>query len=422
VRVAVVVERFGRDVLGGAETHAALMAGLLAREHDVEVLTTTARDYHEWREGFAAGTELVDGVRVRRFPVAQGRLPSWHAISRLLHDGFEPSSFARLPREVREAFAARVRSWPDALQEEFVHGQGPVAPALVEHLRQARHDRVLFVTYLYPTTFDGLLAVERGRAFVVPTLHDEPPAYLPVFGRRLARAQLLCSTEAEVALVARLYPEAPPRASLLGYGIDLPTARAAAPAFDASSYLLYAGRVDPQKGIPDLLAWYAALRGSMACPPRLVLIGEVAMPLPRMPGLEALGFVSEERKHELLRGALALVHPSPYESLGIVILEAMGSAVPIVVRADCEVMVEHCRRGGGGLWVRDAAEFAVAVARLAADRELCERLGRAGRSFAEREFGLPAYAERLLGWFRPDPAGGEPGSSPRCHGTVTFGA
>lgn len=124
------------------------------------------------------------------------------------------------------------------------------------------------------------------------------------------------------------------------------------------------------------------------------------MPLPRIPGLEALGFVSEDRKRELLRGALALVHPSPYESLGIVILEAMGSAVPIVVRADCEVMVEHCRRGGGGTWVRDGAEFSAAVARLAGDPRLCERLGRAGRAFAEREYGMPAYVERLLGRFR----------------------
>ncbi|MFM7143707.1 MAG: glycosyltransferase family 4 protein [Alphaproteobacteria bacterium] len=409
MRVAVVVQRFGKDVLGGAETHAALMAGILAREHDVEVLTTTARDYHEWREGFPPGVEHVDGLRVRRFPVAQGRTPWWHATSRLLHDGFEPSSFASLPLEVRDAFAERVRAWPDALQEEFLRGQGPVAPELVEHLRQERHDRVLFVTYLYPTTYDGLLAVPRGRAFVVPTLHDEPPAYLPVVGRRLSRARLLCSTEAEVALVARLYPHDPPAASLLGYGIELPSARPAAPAFDDSSYLLYAGRVDPQKGISDLLGWYAALRRAMPRAPRLRLIGEVAMPLPRLPGLEPLGFVSEARKHELLRGALALVHPSPYESLGIVILEAMGAGVPIVVRADCEVLVEHCRRGRAGVWVRDAAEFTAAVGRLAGDPALCDRLGRAGRSFAEGEYGLAAYAERLLGWFRPSPG---PGASP----------
>ena len=99
----------------------------------------------------------------------------------LYHSGYSPilreskdgtSGLTDADGRVREAFAARVRAWPDALQEEFVRGQGPVAPALVEHLRRERHDRVLFVTYLYPTTYDGLLAVSPGRAFVVPTLHD----------------------------------------------------------------------------------------------------------------------------------------------------------------------------------------------------------------------------------------------------------
>ena len=108
------------------------------------------------------------------------------------------------------------------------------------------------------------------------------------------------------------------------------------------------------------------------------------------------------------------MHPSPYESLGIVILEAMGAAVPIVVRADCEVLVEHCRRGGAGVWVRDGAEFSAAVRRLASDPGLCDSLGRAGRAFAEREYGLPAYAERLLGWFRP----GEDGGSGRSGGVA----
>lgn len=401
MRIAVVVQRFGEDILGGAETHAGLMARLLAREHEVEVVTTTARDYHEWRDAYPEGRTEEGGLVVRRFRVAQGRQPGWHALSRLLHDGFEASGFARLSAEARAAFAGRVRAWPDALQEEFVRGQGPVAPGLLAHLREAAHDRVLFVTYLYPTTYDGIAAVAPGRASVVPTLHDEPPAYLPVFGRRLQRARLLCSTQAEIALLGRLHPGVAFDSRLLGYGIDLPAARPAAaygaPADGRAAYLLYAGRIDSQKGIIDLLDWYRVLRETMPSPPRLVLVGEAAIPLPRLPGLEPLGFVDEGRKIELMRGALALVHPSPYESLGIVLLEAMGCATPILVRGSCEVMVEHCRRGGGGIWVDDAAGFAVAVQRLAADPGLCRALGRAGRVFVEAEYAMPAYARRILG-------------------------
>lgn len=403
MRIAVVVQRFGEGILGGAETHAGLMARLLAREHEVEVLTTTAREYHEWRDELPEGRTEEGGLVVRRFRVEQGRLAAWHASSRLLHEGFEAADFARLPAASRAAFAARVRAWPDALQEEFVRGQGPIAPGLVRHLREARYDRVLFVTYLYPTTYDGLAAVEPGRASVVPTLHDEPPAYLPVFGRRLGRARLLCSTESEIALVRRLHPDGPTDVRLLGYGIDLPAVRGedsyGIPR-EQAPYLLYAGRIDTQKGIPDLLEWYRALRETCARPPRLVLVGESALPLPRLPGLEPMGFVEETRKLDLMRGALALVHPSPYESLGIVLLEAMACGTPVLVRSACDVMVEHCRRGGGGLWVGDAEEFCAAVTRLLDAPATCRALGRSGRAFVAREYSMSSYSQRILDEFR----------------------
>jgi glycosyltransferase involved in cell wall biosynthesis len=402
MRVAVVVQRYGADILGGAETHAALMAGILARQHEVEVLTTTARDYHEWREAHPPGVSEEGGVRVRRFPVARGRDAVWPALNRLLHDGFSSGEFALLPEAVRAAHAQRVRAWPDALQEAFIRGQGPHAPDLHDWLRRTPYDRVLFVTYLYPTTYDGLAAVPAGRARVVPTLHDEAPAYLPVFGRRLARAKLLCSTDTEVALVRRLYPDVAIDARRIGYGITLPPDGGPADAA-AEAFLLYAGRIDVQKGVPQLLRWYRALRRGVARPPRLVMIGELAMPVSGEEGVDVRGFVDEREKLRLMREALALVHLSPYESLGIVVLEALGCRTPVLVHADSAVMVEHCRRSGAGLWLRDAAELAAAVGRLSSDPGLRAALGARGRRYVEREFGLDAYAERLAAEFVPEP-------------------
>jgi glycosyltransferase involved in cell wall biosynthesis len=402
MRLAVVVQRYGSEVLGGAETHAALMARILARRHAVEVLTSTAREYQTWKSYYPPGPCVVDGVAVRRFPVVQGRRPAFAQLYDMLYGGLDSSRFARSDPAVRLAHAARVRTWPDALQEEFIHAQGPLCPELLGYLRDTPFHRVLFVTYLYPPTFDGLAAVPPGRARVVPTLHDEPPAYLPVFGRRLRRAELLCSTHAEVTLTARLYPDVPQRARVIGYGIPLPAAYGAGGRPSAEPFLLYAGRVDVHKGIPELLGWYRALRETLPRPPRLVLIGERAMPLGAARGVEARGVVSEEEKLELMRSALALVHPSPFESLGIVLLEAMACATPIVVHASSEVMVEHCRRGGGGLWVRDAADFVAAVSRLASSPELRARLGAHGRAYVEGEYSLDTYATRLFKEFPPD--------------------
>lgn len=394
MRIEIVVQRYGAD-LGGAERHAALMAGLLARHHDVEVLTTTAGDYHTWSAAHPPGLSEIDGVRVRRFPVAQGRTRSWFTVSRALHEGFTPSDFARLPAEARDAFAARVRGWPESLQEDFIHGQGPIAPELLTTLERGEFDRVLFVTYLYPTTYDGLAVVDPERARVVPTLHDEPPAYLPVFGRRLARATLLCSTEAEIRLLSRLYPETTPRARLLGYGIDVP-ADPPPRSRHEEPFLLYAGRIDVHKGIGELLEWYEAVRRCEPSPPRLVLIGEPSMPLPDVPGLEVRGYVPEAEKVDLMRRALAFVHPSPFESLGIVLLEAMAVGTPLLVNARSDVMVEHCRRASAGLWVRDGAELTAAVRKLAESLDLRSSLGANGRAYVEREYGLATYEQHLL--------------------------
>ena len=75
MKLAVVVQRYGAEINGGAELHARYVAEHLARHHDVEVVTTCARDYVTWRNDLPAGTEQVNGVRVRRFPVSRERDP-----------------------------------------------------------------------------------------------------------------------------------------------------------------------------------------------------------------------------------------------------------------------------------------------------------------------------------------------------------
>ncbi len=55
VKLAVVVQRYGADINGGAELHARYIAELLARRHTVEVLTTCAHDYVTWRDEYPAG-------------------------------------------------------------------------------------------------------------------------------------------------------------------------------------------------------------------------------------------------------------------------------------------------------------------------------------------------------------------------------
>jgi len=72
-RVAFVVQRYGREVLGGAEELCRQVAERLAGRFAVAVLTTCARDYLTWKDAYRPGSETLAGVEVHRFPVARTR-------------------------------------------------------------------------------------------------------------------------------------------------------------------------------------------------------------------------------------------------------------------------------------------------------------------------------------------------------------
>ncbi|TME70075.1 MAG: glycosyltransferase family 1 protein, partial [Chloroflexi bacterium] len=58
----IVVQRYGDIAGGGAEPHARAVAQRLRPYFNVEVATTTARDYWTWSNEFTAGLTAVDGI------------------------------------------------------------------------------------------------------------------------------------------------------------------------------------------------------------------------------------------------------------------------------------------------------------------------------------------------------------------------
>ena len=106
------------------------------------------------------------------------------------------------------------------------------------------------------------------------------------------------------------------------------------------------------------------------------------------------GFVSEERKRELLRAAWATVLASPKEGWGITNVEAAACGTPAVA-ADAPGLRESVRHGETGLLVPygDAAALADALGAFAGDPARVETLGAAARRFAEG-FSWERAAER----------------------------
>jgi len=373
MRLAFVVQRYGLDVHGGAELHSRQWAERLAAQHQVEVLTTCARDYLTWADHYAPGVETINGVRVQRFAVDAPR---------------DMAAFDR--------FSQAIFGQPHTREQEieWMRRQGPYASALFQAISEQRDrfDRFIFMTYLYCTTFFGLPLV-REKAVLVPTAHDEPPIHLGIFRELFSAPRyIIYNSPAERVMLRHLFGLSDVPGREVGVGVELPPEPAEEEC--APPTLLYIGRIHPSKGCEQLYDYFVRYRATAARPLRLVFAGRADMAMPEHPDVVYSGFVSEAEKQWLLHQCSMLVLPSAFESLSIVCLEAWAAGKPTLVHA-VPVLREQTLRSGGGLFYSCYEEFAACLDLLLGDRSLRRTLGRQGRHFVERWYSWPVVERRL---------------------------
>jgi glycosyltransferase involved in cell wall biosynthesis len=378
-RVAFVVQRYGPEITGGSESLARAVDERLAGDYRITVLTTRARDYVTWRNELREGTEQIGGVEVVRFGVEEERdLEDFNRFSETLY--------------------GRERSREEELA--WLRRQGPYVPRLVEHLRERRDEfeAVVFFTYLYFPAYWGLQAAPE-RSVLVPTAHDEPPLRFGIYDEMFAIPRALgFLTRPEADLVRSRFRLGDRPGVVAGIGVDTPDD----PDVEGfrirhelhGPYVLYAGRIDAGKGCAEMVDFYDRYRRDCRGAAELVLIGRLAMPEPRVPGVRYLGYLSEDDKMAALAGARVVVCPSPYESLSIVLLEGLFLGRPALANARSPVLVDHCRRSNAGLWYADAEEFAEALDLLIREPGLGRAMGESGRDYVRRNYRWPSVLDR----------------------------
>lgn len=348
--------------LGGMEVSVARMAGEMRRQgHAVEVLTQS-------EDPRLPHLETIDGVIVRRFPVAR-------------HGG----DFA-------------------------------LAPGLWSHLRRHGRDHQIIHAHNYHA-LPALGALLAGAPLVFsPLFHGggHTPLrrllHIPyrTCGRTLFRRAraVACLCEAEAAMVRAHFPDTA-TIRVIPYGIDAHTIRAACPFPGALPVVLTTGRLVPHKGIALLVEAMAHLRGRYA----LRIVGDG----PQRAALHAhcarngiddpctlVGRVDEAVLHRWLRTAAVSVYLSRHESYGLSLLESLAAGRPVVA-ADIPAFREHLRFATTGQLRLVPPELAPEALAMAIDE--------AARSAPiEAELGtpaphLPATPDRCG---NPDPCGPAP--------------
>jgi len=173
-------------------------------------------------------------------------------------------------------------------------------------------------------------------------------------------------------------------------------------------YILSVARFnDPRKNVRLLFSSYARLRNRMPSAPRLVLAGHkpaeqdwrFAESLGITGWIDLLGPVPprSQRLVEIYRSASLFVLSSNEEGLGIVILEAMASGLP-VISTRCGGPETAVIEGETGYLtpVGDTEALARAIEELLIDPELRRQMGVAGRRVAEERFSITAAGKVFL--------------------------
>jgi glycosyltransferase involved in cell wall biosynthesis len=333
-----------------------------------------------------------------------------HPYPRLIMLGVAPETRGSIATVV-DAYRAHglFERWP--IDYLATHGDGSLARRSALRLKALRrllalftwHGRVALHVHTHASSFWGdalfIAAALSARCPVILQLHGAGFESFYDRSDRAARAMIRFCLEHAACVVA-------PSESLCAWArgvtrkkarvVCLPNPVACDVALQLSrpNLVLFLGRMEPAKGIFDLLEALAALRPAVP-DVRLVCAGDgdriaVARYAERLGIAEAVkftGWVGPSGKRALLESAAVFAMPSYDAALPISLLEAMAAGVPVIacaVGGIREVVVD----GVSGYLVApgDSASLSRLLRKLLLDRALAARLGAAARESVRLRF------------------------------------
>lgn len=381
-KVAVVSSRFHPELSGGAEKLALDFALLLKQKYSVEIFTTAASDYITWKNELPIGDSEWQSIKIHRFPT-----------------NF-PRNLNRMNKSLNRLLKLADKVKPEE-EREFIKMQGPYSPKLCESLlhKEKEFSCIFLIGYLYFPIVE-LISRLSGKVIFIPTFHDEPVLHLPLY-KRLYHANLHYGFNApeERELYIRHFQKYPRSSRIIGTYIDFPTNTTQMPTPKSKVFQLTTiGRLDLSKGFDHFFQYLELFKSQN---PRIKIkvtcLGANHLPSHFIPSwVESPGYVSQEKKEQVLMETDILLNPSPYESFSIATMEGWTFKKPVLANGNSEVMRGHCLRSKGGLFYLDEKDFVPILNHLIQSVTLRNRMGMNGYNYVEQNFSKEVVSRKLF--------------------------
>ena len=242
-------------------------------------------------------------------------------------------------------------------------------------------------SHVYYTT---LYAPEK--TIVIPTMHYHKTAFRSTLTQVFTKAAYIAfNTTAEQKLARKIFGMHMAPHSIVSVGIELSAPSDWAVTQEKynlpDEYMLYVGRVDQGK-LNNVYTYF--LNYKKVYPNsdlKFVLVGKQYSDPFNHPDIIYTNFVEEQEKTSIIQHAKIVISPSLYESLSLILLEAMALKKAKLVNSNCNVLKEHCHKSNNAaLYYTNEKSFIDKLHMLDSSTNLRLEMGEKGYSYVNSNY------------------------------------
>lgn len=392
--IAFVVVRYGLNINGGAEYHCRMLAERLTNDYNVEVLTTCVDNYRTGENLEFKEKEIINKVIVHRFKTN----PTHPELENFYKKKAKPAY--KLRRFLYKCHFLAIASyffpiWHFKEKEELeaLGSQVFHSPALFNFIKENKDNYKAIIpitidySHVYYTT---LYAPEK--TIVIPTMHYHKTAFRSTLTQVFTKAAYIAfNTTAEQKLARKIFGMHMAPHSIVSVGIELSAPSDWAVTQEKynlpDEYMLYVGRVDQGK-LNNVYTYF--LNYKKVYPNsdlKFVLVGKQYSDPFNHPDIIYTNFVEEQEKISIIQHAKIVINPSLYESLSLILLEAMALKKAMLVNGNCNVLKEHCHKSNNAaLYYTNEKSFIDKLHMLDSSTNLRLEMGEKGYSYVNSNY------------------------------------